>query len=211
MKIFKRNEREESEELFEQLQGLAGEREEIHKRKVALLGDHETRDLFLTLLVAGHFLQAGDPFLAELQAKAENLKRAEMEKERAWNVRDREVRRLLQALTAPVIEKAVEKLKSSLQTLKAEKNVLDENPNWGINMRPRLEIETNEPAIAEIQKLLYQGIETLQGMSLRPIFEIENFLQEKLAQIQEIDLSVQRKVVDKISWRAREWAVSPRT
>lgn len=185
---------EDSERLYNERRKLELDLLDVQTRRKGLAEDLEIRDLAIDLLIE-RTVGFNDSRVIELSAKIESKKKALSDEEHEIKIRLKENHSALEALTRPIIEKCVHRLRSEISELRMDRKVLGRT-RGGISMENRLEILSNEDGIFRVNKLVKDGIETLGRMETQPTFEIESFLQATLEEVRKIDLGVCKKIID---------------
>jgi hypothetical protein len=194
-------------ELVAEIQKLEGTKDEIQNRKISKVKD--SRELVLSYLCARHLLDSNDPFFLHLQGEIEKVKKSGNEEADVWEATYKEKSKLLRNLTEPVIKKGVELFRHELSHAKVVREVLSKNSGKPFG-KPTVTLSTNERAVFSFQVKINNGIETLRGMTLRPIEEIEAFVAATLKELRAIDLSVNDvAVVDEFLYESQSFATKP--
>lgn len=187
---------EKSQEFYNEKLELERHLFDIQSRKKALAEDPGLRSMVMDLLVE-KTIGVDDCRIAELQAKIE-------EKKSAFGREELEIRESLKrnhealaGVTKPVIEKCVNKLRGETSGLKIERTVLGRVPS-GYSMENKVKVLTNEDGIFRVNRLLKNGIESLQAMQSESISRIESFFQETLEEIRKTDLTPHEKIVTQL-------------
>jgi len=80
----------------------------------------------------------------------------------------------------------------------------------GFSMIPKIIYTSNRAGLLTVHRLVADGVKGLQGMSDRPLSEVENFISDRLAQIDAVDLSPRRESTRKEDWERKEFLERPR-
>jgi hypothetical protein len=197
---------DESERIFQELETLEATRDGIEKRWSLMNNSSELRTLVEDL----NFREKTGP-QEEIERLRRELEVKLMERDREKDtdlVKWKGLKKELNLLVRPAIEKGVERLGMEFRPLKLEKKITSRT-SGGFNMTSRVTLETNEDGVARAQKIIREAIETLRTMVDKPISQIELFVQEKLKEIQAVDLSVQKKEVDELKNERKDFITSP--
>lgn len=202
---------EKSEMLYQELKELEAQWPEIEAGELAAVNDPENQKLIARAGFAMDLFGPKDARVKKFQQDVEALKRAVKSPRLAYNEEHKRLCCGLQIVTGPAIVTGIETLQRRLRDLPGLEEHAIDTDGGGFSMIPKIIYTSNRAGILEVHKLVTDGVKALQEMSLRPLPEIQNFISERLAQIEAIDLLPRREVMTKDDWERRQFVERPRT
>lgn len=189
------------EKLYQELRSIEGELEKIKKQRWVVLEDKETQSLIIKYLVAEKLLDVNDPSLKSLWDQIAEKKAIIKSRETELKGKIRNLSDELRALTRPLIERSIERLRGE-GNVKPISELVDKMRGFDGS---RIVISTNQDGILKIQRMIEDGIEKLKSMELMFISEIQNFTDETLEKIHSVDLSLKERTMSEVDFNRQQF------
>jgi hypothetical protein len=187
-----------NEELYKKLKETEGELQKVRERRRAVIGDKEIQSIVLHALTAEHLLNTNDPHLKSLWDRVDEKKATLESRELELKGKIKNLSKELIGLTKPAIERGIDQLENELRSARFESHVVE-------RITGKVVLETNEDAVVRVHRIVKDAIEVLRGMELKPISEIEVFVNARLKEIIMVDLEPRQKIKSEVDHNRQEF------
>jgi hypothetical protein len=199
---------EENERLqeIERVEGLISDLPNREKREIEV--NSELREAVLNCFIAERILRTSDRLLRDFQLAVEEKKNGFLDRHRTLQAELDRLEREQGGSTSDLIERGIKKLREALQEVKLEE-FSNGRAASGFD-GPKLNISSNRTAILKARSLVNSATEILKTMCIKPVAQIEEFIEAKLGELREINFLPSNQVVAEADYNRTQFLERPK-